>query len=178
MNKRTTLWERCTLSKLMLVAILVFGGGNLALADDIVIVDGSTIASGWTTNSITTGEDYITASTTSMSTLTSPSDFSISNKKLVVNAQRIEDSEAYIGITTGTSLYSYTYLFAYKRGTSTTYTNYNELFYSDGYMELISDNITTSGTQVKIIAKNVKISSMKICDDKAFVLDESKPTAL
>ena len=154
MNNKTTLWERCALSKLMLVAILVFGGGNLAVAeDDIVIYDGgSTLPTNWTANNsnIHVSDNEIVSIDGAANYITSNVAYSFENRKLVVVAKRTDNTDAYIRISYKNG-YSYTTLETIGYGT--TCSNSNEL-YSDDYVEVITGNLTVTNQNLRITAKN------------------------
>ncbi len=137
MNKRTTLWERCALSKLMLVALLVFGGGNLALADT-VIFNGS-VDEGWeyknstgTTNTPNTnGELYDGGGSYSPKTYTSKNMISITaGQTIKIVAKRsssLSSSLPIIKVNYSTDKTSWTTLKEYGINDITSNSNWVEL---------------------------------------------------
>ena len=171
MKKIFYLFSKSLLSKLALMAILIVGGGNSAWADDIVIFDGgSSYGSGFSGGTITNGEIVCSSSMVSISSST---EITLSNHKLVICAKRTNTSDSYIKFGTYAS-YQLTAITTFGYGTTT---QSYELF-CDNYIELISDNITKTASNFRFQAKNITIKSIKFVQDKELYLDEESPTAL
>ncbi len=163
------------LSKLLLSLALLIGSADV-WADDIVIYnEGAAIPDGWTKNSsISVDGNKLVSSGNTAGYITSSTTFNIANQKLVIVAKRTDNTDAYVRLSDGSG-YSYTARVTFGYGTtSKTY----ELYSSEHYIELISGLYSVSGKNLRITAKNVEIKSIKFCDNKEFVLDESNPTAL
>ena len=167
------------LGKFVLLVALFVGGGTIAWADDdIIVFDGSSIASGWqngagnSSNNYTIVSGELISNTSSYSRLQSTSAFSFENKRAIVKAKRMNTDESYIILYAGWS--ATTVKFGYNSSTASG----NEIYSSDEYIELISDKFTVNNAKLDFRGKNVIIISIKIVDGGELTLDENNPTAL
>lgn len=181
MNKRLTLWERYVLSKLMLVATLFILGGNLAMAD-IVIVDGSTIADGWT-NGYTNSSGTISAPFTIISNseiiainnnyLTSNNAITLEEgQRIIIKAKFNGESNNVPSISIKTSSSGGTWSYTEKEKFD------NKLIKSsDGYIEIISDVLSSETCYLQFVCSYVAITNITIVDTYELIIDEDRPTA-
>lgn len=176
MKKKTIhLLTKSMLTKLALVAALILGNVSLAVAEDIVIYnEGGEIPTGWTANGyISVDNNELVSSGSTAGYITSSGTYNFSDMKLVVVAQRTDDTDAYVRVSSSSSYYSYIMSIGYGSTTKT-----YEWFDKDNYIELISDNFSVTDKNLRISVKNAKVKSIKLCENKSYVLDEDNPTAL
>ncbi len=170
---------RSLLNKTLLTLALVLGTSQ-AWAEDIVIVNGGTITTGWTKNTFitTSASDIYTNSSTMIGYIQSPDKLTFTDKKLVISGKRIADSEVFMSYSTEDAYYSYNYFFCYNMtsGATNRYEIYNND--ADDYVEFISDKFSIDKKSIRIQLKNVRVNSIKLCDDKDLLLDEDTRTAL
>ncbi len=168
-------------TKLALVTALIIGWGNTALAEEIVVVNGSTISSDWENGAGNSSYNYtideennkLISSTSSYSRLRSKTTITLSNQRIIAKVKRLSDQESYFILYSGWTATAIKFGYNSAPGGGG-----NEIYTSDEYIELISDKVTTSSAQLDFRAKNIEIKSIRIVNDEELLLDETRLTAL
>ena len=162
--------------RLALAVAMIATWGGQVWADDIVIYEeGNDIPSGWINSNISVSNNNLVCGNTA-GNITSQSSFTFTNKKIVIAAIRTDDTDAYVQVACNSpsSQFSYTVASQFAYGTKKTY----EMYESEDYIELITDNISVSEQKIRILMKNVMIKSIKIVDNQKLLLNEGHITAI
>ena len=171
---KTILFNRNSLlTKLVLLVMLLVGGGSNVWGEDIVIYnEGSTIPDRWSKNAYASCVDnLIVIDNSNMGYIVSDDNMTFSNKRLVITAKRNIDDQAFLGYSVG-KWGAVTYLFGYD------YTSKYEIFSKDEFVKFISNIISISDNQFRIVGKNLTISKIELVDDASLLLDEGNLTAI
>lgn len=185
MKKKKNVFSMGFLGKFVLLVALFVGGGMSASAEDIVIVNGNTIAEGWTNGvkgtyitsnqfTLSNEENCLKAATTGTAGfLTSNSAITISEGQRIVISSKCHSTS-----TTSTKIIikiSETGDF----NTSGSYTDKESfsnslLCSSEGFVNVVSAPLTAGTYYIRFSGAYVSINSIKIYDSYDLVLDEDE----
>lgn len=184
-QKKNVIRKSLLLTKLVLTVALLAGGGTKASAEDIVIVNGYTIAEGWTNGvqgtyitynqfTLSNEENCLKAATSGTAGyLTSNSAITISEGQRIVISSKCHSSS-----TTSTKIIIKTSETG-DFNSSGSYTDKETfpnslLCSSEGFVNVVSAPLTAGTYYIRFSCAYVSINSIKICDSYDLALDEDE----
>lgn len=181
MKHFTLLSGKGLIIRLALALIMIATWGGQVWAEDIVVVNGSSVSEGWIISNMTLGVDEIhpisnwtSGNITSENTITTDGE-----QRIIIKAKRYTDKTTVtVKIQTSSDNKSFTDIQSFDYHTTGSSYKHYEIYSSEDYIELISDKLAAGTKYIRIDVNQAYINKIDICGNKKLVLDENTPTAI